>query len=60
MQERGYVSWTAMIDGYIRVNCFKEVLVLFHGMQASKIRPDEFTMVSIVTACAHLEALQIG
>ncbi|XVF26539.1 hypothetical protein REPUB_Repub14bG0026000 [Reevesia pubescens] len=60
MPERDYVSWTAMIDGYIRVNCFKEALVLFGEMQASNIRPDEFTMVSILTACAHLGALQIG
>ncbi|XWS11776.1 hypothetical protein CRYUN_Cryun37aG0029100 [Craigia yunnanensis] len=60
MPERDYVSWTAMIDGYIRVNCFKEALVLFRQMQASNIRPDEFTMVSILTACAHLGALQIG
>ncbi|KAK8630080.1 hypothetical protein V6N13_078891 [Hibiscus sabdariffa] len=60
MPERDYVSWTAMIDGYIRVNCFKEALVLFRQMQAANIRPDEYTMVSILTACAHLGALQIG
>ncbi|XP_022714800.1 putative pentatricopeptide repeat-containing protein At3g15930 [Durio zibethinus] len=60
MPERDNVSWTAMIDGYIRVNCFKEALVLFRQMQASNIRPDEFTVVSILTACAHLGALQIG
>ncbi|GMI72427.1 hypothetical protein like AT3G15930 [Hibiscus trionum] len=60
MPERDYVSWTAMINGYIRVNCFKEALVLFRQMQASNIRPDEYTMVSILTACAHLGALQIG
>ncbi|XVE89054.1 hypothetical protein DITRI_Ditri19aG0119200 [Diplodiscus trichospermus] len=60
MPERDYVSWTAMIDGYIRVNRFREALVLFRQMQASNTRPDEFTMVSILTACAHLGALQIG
>ncbi|KAK6284907.1 hypothetical protein POUND7_003859 [Theobroma cacao] len=60
MPERDYVSWTAMIDGYLRVNCFKEALVLFREMQALNIRPDEFTMVSILTACAQLGALQIG
>ncbi|XVF24758.1 hypothetical protein REPUB_Repub13aG0154600 [Reevesia pubescens] len=45
MPERDYVSWTARIDGYIRVNCFKSALVLFRKMQASNIRPDEFTMM---------------
>ena len=60
MSERDFVSWTAIIDGYLRVNRFKEALELFREMQASKIRPDEFTVVSILTACAHLGALELG
>uniref|UniRef100_A0A803P063 DYW domain-containing protein n=1 Tax=Cannabis sativa TaxID=3483 RepID=A0A803P063_CANSA len=60
MSERDYVSWTAIIDGYIRVNRFKEALELFREMQTSKIRPDEFTVVSILTACAHLGAFELG
>lgn len=60
MSERDYVSWTALIDGYLRVNRFKEALELFRDMQTSKIKPDEFTIVSILTACAHLGALELG
>lgn len=60
MLERDYVSWTAMIDGYLQVNRFKEALALFREMQTSKIKPDEFTMVSVLTACAHLGALELG
>lgn len=60
MPERDYVSWTAMIDGYLRMNRFKEVLSLFREMQVSNVKPDEFTMVSILTACAHLGALELG
>ncbi|WJX42741.1 hypothetical protein P8452_29938 [Trifolium repens] len=60
MPERDYVSWTAMIDGYLRMNHFKEVLTLFREMQMSNVKPDEFTMVSILTACAHLGALELG
>ncbi|XP_077211626.1 putative pentatricopeptide repeat-containing protein At3g15930 [Tasmannia lanceolata] len=60
MPERDFVSWTAMIDGYLRANRFKEALGIFREMQAAKIRPDEFTMVSILTACAHLGALEVG
>lgn len=60
MSERDYVSWTAMIDGYLRANRFKEALELFRKMQTSKIKPDEFTVVSILTACAHLGALELG
>ncbi|KAL9350890.1 hypothetical protein Peur_058145 [Populus x canadensis] len=60
MPERDHVSWTAMIDGYLRLNCYKEALMLFREMQTSKIKPDEFTMVSILTACAQLGALELG
>ncbi|KAA8541938.1 hypothetical protein F0562_023090 [Nyssa sinensis] len=60
MPERDSVSWTAMIDGYLRLNRFKDVLMLFREMQTAKIKPDEFTMVSILTACAHLGALELG
>ena len=60
MPERDYVLWTAMIDGYLRVNRFREALTLFPEMQTSNIRPDEFTIVRILTACANLGALEPG
>ncbi|QHN75633.1 Putative pentatricopeptide repeat-containing protein [Arachis hypogaea] len=60
MPERDYVSWTAMIDGYLRLNHFREALVLFREMQMSNVKPDEFTMVSILSACANLGALELG
>lgn len=60
MPERDGVSWTAMIDGYLSDNRFKEALMLFREMQNANIKPDEFTMVSILTACAHLGALELG
>lgn len=60
MPERDYISWTAIIDGYLQVNRFKEALELFRQMQTSYVKPDEYTMVSILTACAHLGALELG
>lgn len=60
MPEKDYVSWTAMIHGYVRANYFQDALTLFREMQASNVRPDEYTMVSVLTACAHLGALQLG
>ncbi|GAY67698.1 hypothetical protein CUMW_258650, partial [Citrus unshiu] len=63
MPERDYVLWTAMIDGYLRVNRFREALTLFPEMQTSNIRPDEFTIVRILTAymyckCGDVEKAQ--
>ncbi|XP_022991386.1 putative pentatricopeptide repeat-containing protein At3g15930 [Cucurbita maxima] len=60
MPEKDCVSWTAMIDGYLHTNRFKEAFDLFRHMQATSVKPDEFTMVSILTACAQLGALELG
>ncbi|URE46447.1 PPR repeat [Musa troglodytarum] len=60
MPERDRISWTAMIDGYVRAGRFKEALHVFREMQAADVRPDEFTMVSLLTACAQLGALEMG
>ena len=60
MPERDSISWTAMIDGYLKLNRFKEVLMLFREMQTAQVKADAYTMVSILTACAHLGALELG
>ena len=60
MPEKDTVSWTAMIDGYVQTGRFREALGIFREMQFSKVMADEFTMVSVVTACVQLGALETG
>ncbi|KAM0944831.1 putative tetratricopeptide-like helical domain superfamily, DYW domain-containing protein [Dioscorea sansibarensis] len=60
MPQKDFVSWTAMINGYVQAHQFKEALTIFREMQDSKIHPDEYTMVSLLTACAQLGALEVG
>ncbi|KAK2375411.1 hypothetical protein P8452_47683 [Trifolium repens] len=52
--------WGAMISGYVQNSCFKESLYLFRLMQLTDTVPDESIFVSILSACAHLGALDIG
>ncbi|TKY69604.1 putative pentatricopeptide repeat-containing protein [Spatholobus suberectus] len=52
--------WGAMISGYVQNNCFKEGLYLFRLLQLTDVVPDESIFVSILSACAHLGALDIG
>ncbi|XP_047323572.1 pentatricopeptide repeat-containing protein At2g20540-like [Impatiens glandulifera] len=52
--------WGSMISGYVQNNCFKEGLLLFRQMQSTGIVPDEAIFVSVLSACAHLGALDIG
>ncbi|XXG53915.1 hypothetical protein AAC387_Pa03g1927 [Persea americana] len=60
MPEKDVVSWSAMISGYTQHDRFSETLALFNEMQRKETRPDETTLVSVVSACAHLSALDQG
>ncbi|CAI8586796.1 unnamed protein product [Vicia faba] len=57
---RTSVTWNSMISGYVRNVKLIEALELFYNMQEERIEPSEFTMVSLLNACAHLGALQHG
>ncbi|TXG54556.1 hypothetical protein EZV62_019812 [Acer yangbiense] len=57
---RNTISWNSMISGYVRNGYFKEALELFGKMQEQNIRPSEFTMVSLLNACARLGAIRQG
>ncbi|GER27257.1 pentatricopeptide repeat-containing protein [Striga asiatica] len=49
-----------MIGAYSRAHRAKEALSLFHEMQAARIEPDEVNMVSYLSACSQLGALDPG
>ncbi|GMY35939.1 pentatricopeptide repeat-containing protein At1g31430-like [Fagus crenata] len=57
---RDIVLWTAMVNGYVQFNRFDEAVALFREMQIRRVKPDKFTMVSLLTGCAQLGALEQG
>lgn len=57
MVEKDLVCWSAMISGYAESDWPQEALRLFTEMQALGIRPDQVTILSVISACAHLGAL---
>lgn len=57
---RNYVSWNTMISGYVRCEEFGKAIFTFQQMQAANVRPTEVTMVSLLSAIAHLGALDMG
>lgn len=57
MPEKDVVSWSAMIAGYAESSKPMEALNLFHDMQRSGVKPDEITMLSVISACANVGAL---
>ncbi|XP_057493881.1 pentatricopeptide repeat-containing protein At3g62890-like [Actinidia eriantha] len=60
MPNKDIVSWSAMISGYAQLERFSETIELFQQMQLEEIRPDETTLVSLLSACTHLAALDQG
>ncbi|XP_059306589.1 putative pentatricopeptide repeat-containing protein At3g08820 [Lycium ferocissimum] len=60
MVEKDVVSWSAMIQGYASNGLPKEALELFYVMQGENVRPDCYSMVGVLSACARLGALEVG
>nr|XP_016466135.1 PREDICTED: pentatricopeptide repeat-containing protein At2g22410, mitochondrial-like [Nicotiana tabacum] len=60
MHNRDVISWTSMITGYCQANRFSEGIALFQEMMAIKVKPDEITVASVLSACAHLGTLDVG
>ncbi|XP_020598233.1 putative pentatricopeptide repeat-containing protein At5g40405 [Phalaenopsis equestris] len=60
MPHRDAISWNAMIAGYSNVGRCREALELFSVMQGEGVSVSEATMVSVLTACANLGALDQG
>ncbi|KAI9087325.1 hypothetical protein K1719_030645 [Acacia pycnantha] len=50
---RDIVSWNTMIIGYGIHGLGTEALSLFHEFQASGLRPDDVTLLAVLSACSH-------
>ncbi|KAL6013483.1 hypothetical protein ACLOJK_003981 [Asimina triloba] len=57
---RDVITWNAMISGYSQNGLSYEALSLFHQMRLHGFLPDTVTVVSSLSACASLGALQVG
>lgn len=55
------VSWAVMIAGYVSMEMYNDALKCFHDMLADdNVRPNEAVLVSVLSACSHLGALDQG
>ncbi|CAM0944842.1 unnamed protein product [Alopecurus aequalis] len=58
--ERTAASWSALLAAYTRAGRWAECLESFAAMARDGWRPDESSMVSALSACAHLGAHDVG
>ncbi|XP_047311887.1 pentatricopeptide repeat-containing protein ELI1, chloroplastic [Impatiens glandulifera] len=60
MPEKDVVCWNVMIDGYAQHGRPNEALELFRKMLMDQMRPNEVTIVAVLSACGQLGALESG
>jgi len=60
MDERDIVTWGTMISGYAQNGKPTEALELFECMKSQQIRPNDVTLVSILSACGQLGSIEAG
>ncbi|XP_057435602.1 pentatricopeptide repeat-containing protein At2g22410, mitochondrial-like [Lotus japonicus] len=60
MPQRDVISWTNLITSYSQAGRFSEAVRLFKEMMKAKVKPDEKTVASVLSACAHIGSLDVG
>lgn len=60
MPVRDVVSWNAMIAGYAQSGRYEEALAIFQKIREENFVPNESTMVTVLSACAHMGSLELG
>ncbi|KAM3397250.1 pentatricopeptide repeat-containing protein [Capsicum galapagoense] len=61
MDQRSIASWSALIAGHANLGLWSDCLKVFGEMNTEGCwRAEESTLVSVISACAHLDALDFG
>ncbi|KAK8941295.1 Pentatricopeptide repeat-containing protein [Platanthera zijinensis] len=60
LQEKDLISWSTIINVYAMHGDGEAAIGLFIEMQATGIRPDDITFVSILSACSHAGLVEEG
>ncbi|KAM1140112.1 hypothetical protein ACFX19_040920 [Malus domestica] len=54
------VAWSALISGYAQNGQPNEAVKIFQEMSTKNVKPDEFIMVSLMSACSQVGCLQVA
>ncbi|CAI0391448.1 unnamed protein product [Linum tenue] len=58
--EKDIVAWSALISGFAQNGMPKQALEMFREMESAGVIPDEFIMVSLMSACAQIGSLDLA
>ncbi|KAM6570273.1 hypothetical protein CsatB_018258 [Cannabis sativa] len=57
---RDIVAWSALISGYAQNGQAREAVDIFLEMDSCNVKPDEFIMVSLMSACSQEGSLELA
>ncbi|CAN4084722.1 unnamed protein product [Withania somnifera] len=60
MRKKDAITWNAMISGYAQNGLSDETIALFNAMKEAGVNPNNITLVSVLSACASVGALDVG
>ncbi|XP_074316715.1 pentatricopeptide repeat-containing protein At1g08070, chloroplastic-like [Silene latifolia] len=60
MKEKDIVTWGSMVAGYAQNGRSVEALTLFERMKRQQIKPNDVTLVGVLSACAKLGSVKTG
>ncbi|XP_057983780.1 pentatricopeptide repeat-containing protein At3g53360, mitochondrial isoform X1 [Malania oleifera] len=60
MENSNVVSWSSLIVGYAQFGYGEEALNLFGTMISLGIKPNEVTLIGVLTACSHVGRVEEG
>lgn len=60
MPHKDLAAWNALISALVQCNYFSEALDIFEQMQRVMVSPNCLTLVSMLSACARVGALELG
>ncbi|CAI0430123.1 unnamed protein product [Linum tenue] len=58
--EKDIVAWSALISGFAQNGMPKQALEMFKEMESGGVKPDEFIVVSLMSACAQIGSLDLA
>uniref|UniRef100_A0A803KRK4 Pentatricopeptide repeat-containing protein n=1 Tax=Chenopodium quinoa TaxID=63459 RepID=A0A803KRK4_CHEQI len=60
IHDKDVVSWNSMLNAYVQGGCPEMALELYQAMEGEDVRPNEVTMVGVVSACSKTRNLELG
>ncbi|KAK2634668.1 hypothetical protein Ddye_029460 [Dipteronia dyeriana] len=60
MSDRDLVSWNSIISCYSQANLHLQALEVYDRMRSENVSVDGFTLVGLLSSCAHVGALNLG